>query len=56
MPAARVLPEPRQAGGGASLEGERALSADEFGKRAAFRFVLTPVIPGLVQKPIFGGK
>ena len=32
------------------------VSPDTFGKRAAFRFVVTPVIPGLVQKPIFGGK
>ena len=27
----------------------------DFGKRLAFRFVVTPVIPGLVKKPIFGG-
>ena len=32
------------------------VSPDAFGKRANFRFVLTPVIPGLVQKPIFGGR
>ena len=32
------------------------VSADDFGKRANFRFVITPVIPGLIQKPIFGGK
>jgi hypothetical protein len=32
------------------------VSPNEFGKRAAFRFVITPVIPGLVQNPIFGGK
>jgi hypothetical protein len=32
------------------------VSPNEFGKRAAFRFVMTPVIPGLVQNPIFGGK
>jgi hypothetical protein len=32
------------------------VSPDSFGKRANFRFVMTPVIPGLVQKPIFGGK
>jgi hypothetical protein len=32
------------------------VSPDSFGKRANFRFVLTPVIPGLVQNPIFGGK
>jgi hypothetical protein len=30
------------------------VSPDLFGKRAAFRFVLSPVIPGLVKKPIFG--
>jgi len=32
------------------------VSPDLFGKRANFRFVLTPVIPGLVKNPIFGGK
>ena len=32
------------------------VSPDEFGKIAAFRLVLTPVIPGLVKNPIFGGK
>ncbi len=32
------------------------VSPDAFGKRAAFRFVITPVIPGLVSNPIFGGK
>jgi len=32
------------------------VSPDAFGKRANFRFVLTPVIPGLVTNPIFGGK
>jgi hypothetical protein len=32
------------------------VSPDAFGKRASFRFVITPVIPGLVSKPIFGGK
>ncbi len=32
------------------------VSPDAFGKRANFRFVLTPVIPGLVKNPIFGGK
>jgi hypothetical protein len=32
------------------------VSPDSFGQRAAFRFVLTPVIRGLVSKPIFGGK
>jgi hypothetical protein len=31
------------------------VSPDLFGKRANFRFVLTPVIPGLVKNPIFGG-
>ena len=32
------------------------VSPDRFGKRANFRFVVTPVIPGLVKNPIFGGK
>ena len=32
------------------------VSEDDFGKRAMFRFQITPVIPGLVQKPIFGGR
>ena len=32
------------------------VSPDSFGKRAEFRFVLTPVIPGLVRNPVFGGK
>ena len=32
------------------------VSSNAFGKRANFRFVLTPVIPGLVTNPIFGGK
>ena len=32
------------------------VSPDAFGKRANFRFVLTPVIPGLIKNPIFGGK
>ncbi len=32
-----------------------AVSPDSFGKRVAFRFQVTPVIPSLVQKPIFGG-
>jgi len=32
------------------------VSPDAFGKRATFRFMLTPVIPGLIQNPIFGGK
>ncbi len=31
------------------------VSPDAFGKRLAFRFVVTPVIPGLFKKPIFGG-
>ena len=31
------------------------VSPDAFGKRLAFRFVMTPVIPGLVKNPIFGG-
>ena len=31
------------------------VSADTFGKRAEFRIQVTPVIPGLVQSPIFGG-
>jgi hypothetical protein len=31
------------------------VSPDEFGKRLAFRLVMTPVIPGLVKNPIFGG-
>jgi hypothetical protein len=30
--------------------------AHDFGKRANFRLVVTPVVPGLVQSPIFGGK
>jgi hypothetical protein len=32
------------------------VSSDAFGKRANFRIVITPVIPGLVSNPIFGGK
>ena len=32
------------------------VSPDLFGKRANFRLVVTPVIPGLVKNPIFGGK
>jgi hypothetical protein len=32
------------------------VSPDDFGKRANFRFVVTPVIPGLVKSPIFGGS
>jgi hypothetical protein len=31
------------------------VSPDTFGKRAEIRFQLTPVIPGLVSSPIFGG-
>jgi hypothetical protein len=31
------------------------ISPDSYGKRFALRFVVTPVIPGLVKKPIFGG-
>jgi hypothetical protein len=27
---------------------------DDYGKRAGFRIQITPVIPGLIQKPIFG--
>ena len=30
------------------------VSQDTFGKRAAFRFQITPVIPALIQNPIFG--
>ena len=32
------------------------VSEDDFGKRAAFRLLVTPVIPGLVKNPIFGGR
>ena len=32
------------------------VSPNDFGNRASFRFVVTPVIPGLVGNPIFGGK
>jgi hypothetical protein len=32
------------------------VSPDTFGKRAQIRLQVTPVIPGLVQSPIFGGK
>ena len=32
------------------------VSEDTFGKRANFRIVVTPVIPGLVKKAIFGGS
>jgi hypothetical protein len=28
---------------------------DTFGERTAFRFQITPVVPGLVKNPIFGG-
>jgi len=31
------------------------VSEDTFGKRANFRFQITPVVPSLVQKPLFGG-
>jgi hypothetical protein len=30
------------------------VSEDTYGKRAAFRFQITPVVPSLIQKPIFG--
>ena len=30
------------------------VSEDDYGKRAGFRIQITPVIPGLIQKPIFG--
>jgi hypothetical protein len=30
------------------------VSEDTFGKRVAFRFQITPVIPSLIQNPIFG--
>jgi hypothetical protein len=29
---------------------------DDFGQRAQIKFAAIPVIPGLVQKPIFGGR
>jgi hypothetical protein len=32
-----------------------SVSPDTFGKRAQIRPQVTPVIPGLVQNPIFGG-
>jgi hypothetical protein len=32
------------------------VSPNNFGKRFEFRFVITPVIAGLVNNPIFGGK
>jgi hypothetical protein len=31
------------------------VSEDTYGKRAAFRFQITPVVPSLIQNPIFGG-
>jgi len=31
------------------------VSPDAFGQRAGFRLILTPVIPGLISNPIFGG-
>jgi len=30
------------------------VSQDAFGKRAAFRFQITPVVPSLIKNPIFG--
>ena len=30
------------------------VSPDDFGKRVAFRFQITPVVPGLIKNPIFG--
>ena len=30
------------------------VSPDDFGERAQFRFQITPVIPGLIKKAIFG--
>jgi len=38
---------------GAGLE-YSVVSEDDFGKRTAFRFQITPVIPGLIKNPIFG--
>ncbi len=32
------------------------VSPDDFGKRAVVRLQITPVIPGLIKKPIFGGR
>lgn len=32
------------------------VSEDDFGKRFQFRFEITPVIAGLIKKPIFGGE
>lgn len=31
-----------------------AVSPDDFGQQAAIRFQATPIIPGLIQKPLFG--
>jgi hypothetical protein len=31
------------------------VSQDTFGKRAMFRFQITPIIPSLISKPLFGG-
>jgi len=31
------------------------VSQDTFGRRANFRFQVTPVVPSLIQKPLFGG-
>ena len=30
------------------------VSEDDFGKRTAFRFMITPVVPSLIKNPIFG--
>jgi hypothetical protein len=30
------------------------VSEDDYGKRAVFRFQITPVVPGLIKNPIFG--
>ena len=30
------------------------VSPDTFGKQVAFRFQITPVVPGLIKNPIFG--
>lgn len=32
------------------------VSEDDYGKRAVFRFQITPVVPGLIKNPIFGGS
>jgi hypothetical protein len=32
------------------------VSQDTFGKRAILRFQITPVIPSLIKKSIFGGS